>query len=248
MNRYLCQLIEEYRPDVVGLAEYVDNVNELVSELCKKGIIFYAIPPMGSRIVTLSRFKRELVRHKKEATHFVVKGYPYYDGKMHNVVFVHLPSKREDSGGRRAAALEKVREAVKGCDRNIIMGDFNMNPYELPMTSVREMNAVSDAEIARKGTRTFVEDQYPFYYNPMWNFLGDKNTPHGTHYYHPNQEESIYWNIFDQILVSSSLVDDVHIEDVKIIDAVNGAALKKRGKPDPSDHFPIYCELKRKGN
>ncbi len=246
INRYLRQLIKKYNPDIIGLAEYIDNENELISELKKNGMIFYGTPSMGSRIVTLSRFKNDEIKHRKEGTHFVVKGYPYNDGELHNVVFVHLPSKREDHGGRRSVVLETIREEVKDSDRNVIIGDFNMNPYEMPMISVREMNAIPTAEIARKGTRRFVEKVYPFYYNPMWNFLGDRNVPQGTHYYSTSEEESIYWNLFDQVIVSSSFVDDVHVDDIKIIDTLDEIAFNKKGKPNPSDHFPIYCELRRK--
>ena len=41
-----------------------------------------------------------------------------------------------------------------------------------------------------------------------------------------------------------ALVDDVDIENIKIIDMLDKVSLNKNGKPDPSDHFPIYCELK----
>ena len=34
------------------------------------------------------------------------------------------------------------------------------------------------------------------------------------------------------------------IENIKIIDMLDKVSLNKNGKPDPSDHFPIYCELK----
>ena len=244
VNVYLKQLLIEYSPDIVGLAEYVDDIDEVLEELRKIGIIYYYTLPLGSRIITISKFRNEIIIHREENTYFVVKGYPYNNGEIHNVVFLHLPSKREDAGGRRAAVLRKVREAVMFCDKNVIIGDFNMNPYERIMTSVIEMNAVSSGEIAKRQKRKFVEDEYRFYYNPMWNFLGDKNVPQGTHYYSTSEEESVYWNIFDQIIVSSALVDDVNIENIKIIDILDKVPLNKKGKPDPSDHFPIYCELK----
>ena len=244
VNVYLKQLLIEYSPDIVGLAEYTNDIEEVLTELHSIGITYYYTLPLGSRIITISKFRNEIIMHREENTYFVVKGYPYNNGEIHNVVFLHLPSKREDAGGRRTAVLRKVREAVISCDKNVIIGDFNMNPYEKIMTSVIEMNAVSSVQIAKRQKRKFVEDEYRFYYNPMWNFLGDKNIPQGTHYYSTSEEESVYWNIFDQIIVSSALVDDVDIENIKIIDMLDKVSLNKNGKPDPSDHFPIYCELK----
>lgn len=90
INKYLKQLIFEYRPDIVGLAEYDDNMDELINMLLKTGQMYYSPPSLGSRIVTISKFKNELVKHGTENTYFVVKGYPYNNGEIHNVVFVHL--------------------------------------------------------------------------------------------------------------------------------------------------------------
>lgn len=242
INNVLCQLILEYQPDIIGLAEYEDDVQLLLALLKESGRTYYHIPPMGARIFVISRFPNTIVEHGREDTHYVVKGFPYNEG-MHKVVFVHLPSKREDEGGRRAAVLRKVRDAIDPSEKVVIMGDFNMNPFEKAMTSVLEMNAVSSAEIAQKRTRTYVDEKFPFFYNPMWNFLGDYKKPLGTYYYSTNQEESIYWNMFDQIIVSSELINDVNVENIRIIDSVGTCMLGEKGKPKISDHYPLYCEL-----
>lgn len=242
INKVLCQLILEYKPDIIGLAEYEDEITVLLDMLQNSGATYYSIPPMGARIFIISKFPNTIVEHGKEDTHYVVKGFPYNEG-MHKVVFVHLPSKREDEGGRRIAVLRKVREAIDPSGKVLIIGDFNMNPFDKAMTSVLEMNAVSSARIARKGTRTYVGEKYPFFYNPMWNFLGDSNEPLGTYYYPANQEESLYWNVFDQIIVSVDLVKDVNMDKIKIIDTVGTYLLGEKGLPKVSDHYPLFCEL-----
>lgn len=242
INNILSQLILEYMPDIIGLAEYEDEIVMLLDMLQKRGAKYYSIPPMGARIFVISKFPNTIVEHGKEDTHYVIKGFPYNRG-MHKVIFVHLPSKREDEGGRRKAVLRKVRDAIDPSEKVLIMGDFNMNPFEKTMTSVLGMNAVSSAKIAQKGTRTYVGEQYPFFYNPMWNFLGDSNEPLGTYYYSSNQEESLYWNIFDQIIVSVDLIKDVNTDKIKIIDAIGTELLGKKGIPKVSDHYPLFCEL-----
>lgn len=242
INKILYKLILEYKPDIIGLAEYEDEIELLLKRLINSGAKYYSIPPMGARVHVISRFPNTIVEHGQEDTHYVIKGFPYNEG-MHKVVFVHLPSKREDEGGRRLAVLRKVREAIDPSEKVLIMGDFNMNPFEKAMTSVLEMNAVSSAEIAQKGMRTYVGEKYPFFYNPMWNFLGDKRKPLGTYYYSANQEESLYWNVFDQIIVSVDLIKEVNIDKIKIIDSVENCLLSENGKPKVSDHYPLFCEL-----
>ena len=49
--------------------------------------------------------------------------------------------------------------------------------------------------------------------------------------------------MFDQIIVSSELINDVNVENIRIIDSVGTCMLGEKGKPKISDHYPLYCEL-----
>ncbi len=41
VNVYLKQLLIEYSPDIVGLAEYTDDIEEVLTELHSIGITYY---------------------------------------------------------------------------------------------------------------------------------------------------------------------------------------------------------------
>lgn len=47
-------------------------MDRLIDALRARGLIFYSTPSMGSRIVTLSIFRNEIIKHRKEHTHYVV--------------------------------------------------------------------------------------------------------------------------------------------------------------------------------
>jgi hypothetical protein len=68
--------------------------------------------------------------------------------------------------------------------RLVIIGDFNVNPFDKCMTLPMAFNSVMTRECAKQGVRDYQFEQYDFFYNPMWSFFGDLNEgPSGTYYY-----------------------------------------------------------------
>ncbi|MGY3854675.1 hypothetical protein ACW5W8_17880 [Aeromonas aquatilis] len=125
----------------------------------------------------------------------------------------------------------------------IICGDFNQNPYEPAMVSAACFNATCDREIAKKGTRKILGNNYDYYYNPMWKFYATTSRPYGTYFHHSSTHETIHWNILDQFIFSSSLLDLISDNDVKIVTkSKHDSFIKKDGvinKRTFSDHLPI---------
>jgi hypothetical protein len=67
--------------------------------------------------------------------------------------------------------------------RTVVVGDMNMNPFEDGMCRSEGLHAVMCKHIARKEKRTVLGKERLFFYNPMWNFLGDETRgPPGTYY------------------------------------------------------------------
>ena len=75
----------------------------------------------------------------------------------------------------------------------------------------------------------------------MWNFIGEKSTPHGTYYY-SSGDLKYYWNILDQVLVSPAVIPHFNIESLEILH--EGELENSTGKPGFSDHFPIMFNIK----
>ena len=128
----------------------------------------------------------------------------------------------------------------------LLLGDFNMNPYDRGMTQAAGMNAMMTRACTKRGYRTYVKKSYDFYYNPMWSLLGDNTEgPAGT-IYDMSSQGPYGWSMFDQVVMHHSVIN--LFEEVKIItEAGSESLMNKNEHPDKkvlSDHFPILVSLK----
>lgn len=248
-NNYIYKLITQYHPDIVGIAEYGTQGKILESQLQNDGMEYSYIPKIGSRLDLFYRGSASVIKHAAETKYYTVKLLPF--GRQHQIlVIVHLPSKLYKNNYDNFDILHEMLEDIdrekekKKIENVVIMGDFNMNPFEDPMIAATALQAVPSREIAKKGSRIYMDKERIYYYNPMWNFLGDEKCPMGTYYYQSPRNQALFWNTFDQFVVSSVLVDRVNTEHIKIINKIGNVSLAKdSGIPKTSDHFPVYFEI-----
>jgi len=172
-----------------------------------------------------------------------------------NLITVHFFSKVNWS--EISLALECVnlsRDIIKienknSCSESLLIGDFNMNPFEHGMVAANGLNAIQDLDYAAKSPmgRTIDGTKYNFFYNPMWNFFGDESVPYGTHYFRPSGHVSHEWHVYDQIILRPSLKRNYKKGDVKIVTKVGSEQLTKAyNRPDKkmySDHLPVLINL-----
>lgn len=149
---------------------------------------------------------------------------------------------------------KKEKEAVKYLEINksyiltrntLVMGDFNVNPFEASMVNVDTLYALSSKNIVKKISRIVNGELYNMFYNPMWNKLGDENG-NGSYYYNSSQITNYYWNILDQFIVRPEIADKVNIKNIKIVTSIDDYSLKNKSglpKREISDHFPLYFKL-----
>lgn len=166
---------------------------------------------------------------------------------------VHLPSKRnwspEDQtaeSGMLALDLRRAEEQHRH-RRTIVVGDLNMNPFEAGVVNASGLHAMMTQAIVRDGSRDVQGREYPFFYNPMWGFFGDRTPgPPGTYYYRHSGHLSYDWNIFDQVLIRPEALPWFQ-GDVEILTKVGDVELLGRhGRPNAevgSDHLPIVFRL-----
>ena len=168
-------------------------------------------------------------------------------------VAAHLPSKinwnREDQTAEARVLADQIRdeEVRRGHRRTILCGDLNMNPFEDGVVQAAGLHAMMTKRIVDAGTRTVQGREYPFFYNPMWGFFGDRTQgPPGTLYYRHSGHLSYEWNMFDQVLIRAEALP-WFADDVEIITRIGDTDLQGRnGRPNPevgSDHFPIVFRL-----
>lgn len=146
-----------------------------------------------------------------------------------------------------ASRLREV-EGSQNHSRTILVGDFNMNPYDPAMNMAEGFNAMMTKACAKETPAVNQGSSYQFFYNPMWNFFGDETQgPAGTYYFRNRCRGVFGWNMLDQVLVRPSAI--THFESVSILTKAGDTSLakEKTGWPNEkvaSDHFPLVLRLR----
>ncbi len=166
---------------------------------------------------------------------------------------VHLPSK---SGGAKdtdqaSIAREVVEELNDVEDRHnhrstVVVGDFNMHPYDAGMTSVTSFHGLMTKDLAGLPDRLHRRQPRRRFYNPMWGLFGDRTPgPSGSYYWRASVLHNPYWGMLDQVLLRPMLINSLGALHILDHDG-NHTLVGPDGAPDKkhiSDHLPILFRL-----
>lgn len=165
---------------------------------------------------------------------------------------LHLASKKDFSDDDQAflatniAADVNLVEEQLGIDHTLLVGDFNMNPFDKGMIGAHAFHAVMTKQQARGNKRTVQGRSYPYFYNPMWGHFGDRTGgPAGTYYLHSSKPHQYFWNIYDQVLLRPALMDKLTYLEILTSDGAE-SLVTRNGMPqknDGSDHLPLLFQL-----
>lgn len=166
---------------------------------------------------------------------------------------VHLPSKLHAEPLDQQIEMSALCKAITECERTrshsrtVVVGDFNLDPFEDAMVGAAFLHAVMDRQTAAKGSRTVRGVKYEFFYNPMWGRMGDTSPgPPGTHYYNKAIQRCQFWHTLDQVVLRPTLLGSFSNQDLHVIDTIAGKPLlTSRGIPDRriSDHLPLIFTI-----
>ena len=99
----------------------------------------------------------------------LIRGISLANSNNFTLVGLHLPSKlymfevEQGFNSVRAASIIREAEAKIGHDRTLVIGDFNMNPFEIGMVSANAFHAVMDRHIASQVRGCLRSINYCFY-------------------------------------------------------------------------------------
>ncbi|CAK8715670.1 Endonuclease/exonuclease/phosphatase domain-containing protein [Candidatus Electrothrix laxa] len=174
-----------------------------------------------------------------------------FENQMFLLVLLHgLDIRNYDDEARRSFMQDLMRDLKfiredKENNKLILLGDFNLNPYDRVMNSAAGLNAMMTRACAAKGTRQHATKKYDFYYNPMWSLLGDNTKgPAGTAYDTSNQGP-YGWSMLDQVVLHHSIIPFFNKVEI-LTEAGEYSFMDKNGRPDAknaSDHFPISVDF-----
>ncbi len=249
-------LCHEHAVDVLILAESGLSAAALLETLNKTQSSKFSFPSSGapSRLSFFIRYPQQSFESVSDSPHVAIRRFIPPIGVEILIAAVHLPSKlhttNEDQAQNSFLVSQAIEEAETrvGHTRTVMVGDFNMNPFESGVVGAAGLHAVSDRQIALRGDRTVLGKQYRFFYNPMWGRMGDASQgPPGTYYFNTSTYVNFFWNIFDQVLVRPELLKFFPDERLAVLSEVNEQSLlSPTGIPDTalgSDHLPLLFAI-----
>jgi hypothetical protein len=256
LQKLIVKISSIFDIDIFMFAEFSLDVDELLFQLKKanKSDYFYAQGIGCQKIHIISRFSEDYVSPLYESSDLTIR-HLNLPGLSDILLAVnHFPSKLYwDETSQLIECINLSNSILDaendiGHSRTILVGDFNMNPFENGVISSEGLHAVMSRDIALRGKRIVKKKEYPFFYNPMWNFFGDASPgPPGTYYYKKSIHKVFFWNIFDQLLIRPDLLKYFDNEDLMIITSIEDTnLLDNNGVPDKnkgSDHLPIFFKL-----
>jgi hypothetical protein len=166
----------------------------------------------------------------------------------------HFPDKTNWSNESQANEWIRYSTKIKdiegwiGHSKTVLVGDLNTSPFEQGNISASGLHGTMSKTIASKKTRIIQGKEYPFFYNPMWNLLGDVNSEKPGTFYRQNADHVEYfWYMLDQVLIRPDLLDRFKNEDLSILTTDGETSfLNESGIPDKniaSDHLPLLFKL-----
>ena len=168
---------------------------------------------------------------------------------------VHLvsPAQWEDRVHRNGAAVEvagdlRQFERKRGHGRTILVGDFNLYPFDDGLVGVSGFHSMMTRELARGRDQRVVQGtNRPAFFNPMWEFLTDRGPrPSGTLFFDQTRPVNPYWHTPDQVLVRPELLDRLVEVQVLETDGTDSLLHGTTGRPETeygSDHLPLLFRL-----
>ncbi|MVM33644.1 hypothetical protein GO755_26635 [Spirosoma sp. HMF4905] len=256
LTTQLVNICRSREVDVLVLAENVINEASLLLALNVAGADYYPNNPVSQckKVTIITKFHFDFISPVFDSNRITIRrvSLPLWEDFL--LVGVHLIDKGSHSDDSQSdEATNIVNEINKAeIDNNIIsslvVGDFNMNPFESGMIKAPGFHATMSSAVANALTRVVQERTYKFFYNPMWSLYGDLHKEiAGSYYYRSAQHVNYDWNLFDQVLIRPSLLNHFVKRSLEIVitDGIS-SLLDVHGRPNKttySDHLPIFFSL-----
>lgn len=248
-------LVYEQDVDIVLLAEPAAGLATMVRKLNEVGAGTYEIPVVTpERLHVFVRMPADRVKPIYDGANMTIRHVQPVLGLDFILAAVHFPSKLTLDAEEQALLCSRwtrhiiAAEERAGHQRTMIVGDLNMNPFELGVVGSEGLHAVSSREVASRRSRVVAGEERHLFYNPMWSLLGDYSPgPPGTYYYSASKPVTYFWNTFDQVLLRPTLSSNFHPGDVNVVTSIDGRSLlTTSGVPDRevSDHLPLITILR----
>lgn len=163
------RLTQRYNVDVLILAECEENP-ALILESLNRQKADYHFPFSGrEKIRIFTRFSRELLEARNEPPRWTIRQLFLPGLPDILIAAVHLPSKVNWSDASQSAECYDLARMIQeeeqraGHRRTLVVGDFNMNPFEVGMLAANGLHSESTRQITSKISRVVDEREHHFF-------------------------------------------------------------------------------------
>lgn len=251
----IAELVRNREVDILILAECNAREVDILQILNKQlHLGFYSSSSPCPRIRVFSKFLPKYLKPVSGSHYITIRDVSLPARPSFLLVAVHMPSKLNMSSASHEQAFIVLTDSIRDEEekqshrRTILVGDLNANPFETGLIGARTLHAVMTREQAEKGSRTVQGQEYPFFYNPMWSFLGDlSDGPPGTYHYSRGEHVEYFWHLTDQVLLRPEMLPYFHPDELHVLTSGGETCFVNRhGYPDSkeySDHLPVIVGL-----
>lgn len=245
---HLAALVTDHRPDILMLTESAPSTHSELSSLT--GPEYRAHSDPNSRFLWIVRRSRCRFRELQNRERFSLARVQVSGTQPLLLALVHFPDSRNygrydrASCARELARIIEGREDADGHCRTLVVGDFNMDPFDEGMVAGDAFHAVMSRDIVREEGRVVQGKRYRMFFNPMWRLIANGITP-GSYYFRHGELVEYFWHVFDQVLVRPALLPHFPDERTEFLTATSFGPLLANGRPDKqiSDHLPLKFQL-----
>ncbi len=248
------RLVSEHQVDVLVLVEPGGSKGVLLQQLnSQPGQLYHFTTSLCESIDIYVRFPNDFIEAVFESSRLTVRRLSLPGREEILLVATHLPSLLYMSSESQPAEFFELSRTIRqveeqrGHSRTIVVGDLNANPFDAGLVSAAGLNATMSKAVASRMTRTVQGRTYPFFYNPMWNLLGDRGPgPAGSYHYRRAEDVCYYWHLIDQVLIRPVLADLLENDGPRVVTKAQDIDLSRNGTPYAtrfSDHFPLIFSL-----
>jgi exonuclease III len=251
----VADLAQAHGVDVVILAESRITISDFLRALNRQPTEgFHYCAGLSSAITIFADFSSGFLTPVFESERVSIRHLTLPARSELLLATVHFPSKLYWSSESQAQECTELARRIAaeedklGHRRTVLVGDFNMDPFEAGMIGAVGLHAVMSRQIAARDVRTVQGRDYRLFYNPMWGHFGDaRSSTAGSYYYDSAQHVNCFWHVFDQVLIRPELAERFDSSHVKIVTSLAGRSLvRPDGRPDAaafSDHLPVVFEV-----
>ena len=238
LKENIFNISEKHDIDIIILAESVFQPNELILTLNKDNVQFFPQHPLSQcdKLQLISRFHYDFITPVFESNRLNIRKLSLpgtIEILLTAIHFIDKSNHSNESQNEQAGLIINEIEEVEnqfGIHSNLIVGDFNMNPFEPGIIKANGFHATMSGKIAKEKSRIIQDKEYKYLYNPMWSLYGDLiDEPIGTYHYKHAELINYQWNIFDQVLLRPPLVDRLKKDKLQILttDGINDLVNEK---------------------